>query len=739
MKLGGRTLSIRTGDIAKQADGAVWVQYGETVVLATVVSETKISKGIDFLPLTIDYRERGYASGKIPELYNRREPRPGVPETITARLIDHCIRPLLPDGYRYETQVMCMVLSSDGENPTNIPATIGASAVLCISDIPFDGPVGAIVVGRIRGKHVINPTYEEREKCDFTLFVTGKIDGVMSVEGEAKEVAEDEIIDAIEYAHEHIQEVIKIQNALISSCGEPTREYEVLEVDEQLERQVRELASEKIVSSIGMNDKKAREKYLKELQNNILEQVSDEYDDDELELLVKKVFTKIEKEEVRRSILEENKRVDGRGFDEVRPITCEVGVLPRTHGSAIFTRGQTQALCVTTLGTSGDEKLVKAIQGKYTKQFILHYNFPPYSTGEVRRLTAPKRREIGHGALAEKAVKYVIADREDFLYTIRVVSEILESNASSSMAAVCGTSLALMDAGVPIRRNVAGVGVGSIKDADQEIILTDMLGREDFYGDMDFKVAGTREGVTAVQMDIKIDGITLDLMRRAIHRSRDARLGILDIMDKIISKHRDDLSPYAPRIYTIQIPVERIKDLIGPRGKTVQALQRETNTTIDIADDGTVQIAATDVESAKQVEETISEITAMPEVGETYTGKVTRATDFGAFVEFLSGIEGLIHISNLSSGYVRKVEDVVEVNDEVKVKVIEIDSEDRIDLLLLDVLSPKKDRNTRSDSSRGGGRGSSGSSRGGSRSNKSSRSRGGSNSKKTPRIPRGRF
>lgn len=734
MKLGDRTLSIRTGDIAKQADGAVWVQYGETVVLATVVSETKISKGIDFLPLTIDYRERGYASGKIPELYNRREPRPGVPETITARLIDHCIRPLLPDGYRYETQVMCMVLSSDGENPTNIPAMIGASAVLCISNIPFDGPVGAVVVGRIRGKYVINPTYEEREKCDFTLFVSGKNDGVMSVEGEAKEVAEDEIVDAIEYAHEHIQEVIKIQDALISSCGEPTREYELLEVDEQLERQVCELASEKIKSSIGMNDKKARKKYLEELQNDILEQVSDEYDDNELELLVKKVFTKIEKEEVRRSILEENKRVDNRGFDEVRPITCEIGVLPRTHGSAIFTRGQTQALCVTTLGTSSDEKLVKAIQGKYTKQFILHYNFPPYSTGEVRRLSAPKRREIGHGALAEKAVKYVIADREDFLYTIRVVSEILESNASSSMAAVCGTSLALMDAGVPIKRNVAGVGVGLIKDDDQEIILTDMLGKEDFYGDMDFKVAGTRNGVTAVQMDIKIDGITLDVMRKAIRRSRDARLGILDIMDRTISKHRDDISPYAPRIYTIQIPVERIKDLIGPRGKTVQALQRETNTTIDIADDGAVQIAATDVESAKQLEEMIREITAMPEVGETYTGKVTRATDFGAFVEFLSGIEGLIHISNLSSGYVRKVEDVVEVNDEVKVKVIEIDSEDRIDLLLLDVLSPKKDRNIRR-----GGRGSSGSNRGGNRNSRSSRSSGSSNSKKTPRIPRGRF
>lgn len=716
MKLGNRTLSIRTGDFARQADGAAWVQYGETVVMATAVSETKRNKGVDFLPLTIDYRERGYASGKVPELYNRREPRPGVQETLTARLLDHCIRPLFPDGYRYETQVMCMALSSDGENPTRIPAMIGASAALSISDIPFDGPVGAVVVGKIDDEYIINPTYEELKKCDFDLFVTGKKDGVMSVEGRAQEIPEDEIIDAIEYAHEHIKDVIKIQNALISSCGEPTREYEVVGIDEELEEQVRELAIEKIKSSIGMDDKKERKKYLGKLQDEVVEQISGEDKDEEIESLVEKIFTKIEKEEVRRGIFEENKRIDGRGLDEIRPITCEIGVLPRTHGAAIFTRGQTQALCTVTLGTSSDEKLVKAIQGKYTKQFLLHYNFPPYSTGETRRLSAPKRREIGHGALAEKAIKHIIEYKEDFLYTIRVVSEILESNASSSMATVCGASLALMDAGVPIERNVAGVGVGLMKENDQEIILTDMLGKEDFYGDMDFKIAGTRDGVTAIQMDIKISGITTEVMRKAIRQSHEARLKILDIMDDTISRPRKELSPYAPRIYTIQIPVERIKDLIGPRGKTVQALQKDTDTIIDIADDGTVSIAATDVESAEEVEERIEEITAMPEVGKRYTGKVTRTTDFGAFVEFLPGIEGLIHISNLSSGYVRKVEDVVKVGDEVYVKVIEIDNEDRVDLTLIDVLSDKEDDS------------------------KKRRTRGSNKKKKkTPRIPKGRF
>lgn len=722
MKLGNRVLSIRTGDFARQADGAAWVQYGETVVMATAVSETKRNKDVDFLPLTVDYRERGYASGKIPELYDRREPRPGVQETLIARLLDHCIRPLFPDEYRNEIQVMCMALSSDGENPTNIPAMVGASVALSISDIPFDGPVGAVVVGRIDGEYVINPTYEELERCDFNLFVTGKKDGVMSVEGEAKEVAGDEIIDAINYAYEQIQEVIKIQDALVSSCGKSAREYEVFEISEELESLVCELATEKIKSSIEINDRKTKEKYLDKLRNEVLERVSNEnelrvehgLDDDELEPLLDRIFTKIEKEELRRAIFEESKRIDGREIDEIRPISCEISVLPRTHGSAIFTRGETQALCTTTLGTSSDERLVKAIQGKYTKQFLLHYNFPPYSTGEARRLSAPSRREIGHGALAEKAIKHVIDNRDDFLYTVRVVSEILESNASSSMATVCGASLALMDAGVPLKKNVAGVGIGLLKENEHEIILTDMLGKEDFYGDMDFKVAGTRDGVTAIQMDIKIPGITMEVMRKAIRQAHEAHLKILDVMDEVISKPRKELSPYAPRIYTIQIPVERIKDLIGPRGKTVQTIQRETDTIIDISDDGTVRIAATDVESAEEAEEMIAEITAMPEVGKRYAGKVTRTTDFGAFVEFLSGIEGLIHISNLSSGYVRKVEDVVEVGDEVYVKVIEIDEEDRVDLTLIDVLSKKND-------------------------SRKQQSRDSKRKRKIPRIPKGRF
>ncbi|MCZ6681115.1 MAG: polyribonucleotide nucleotidyltransferase, partial [Candidatus Poribacteria bacterium] len=495
MQLGSEKLSIETGKVAKQADGAAWVQYGGTVVLVAVVAE-KGETGLDFFPLTVDYREKSYAAGRIPSVYGRREPRPGVNELLTARLIDHCIRPLFPTNYnKSEVQVMCTVLSSDQVHPANVPALIGTSAVLSISDIPFNGPVGAVTIGRLDGEFVINPTYEELERCELEFFVSGTADAVMSVEGGAHEVPEDEVIDAIVAAHQEIKEIIKLQDGLVAVDGKPTREYKVKEIDAALNSRIRSLATVKIRESIGMDDKQDREGYLEQVQEDVLSAVLDDVELEEETPEVTKdalsILSDIEKEEMRQSILNEGKRVDGRGVKDIRLISGEVAILPRVHGSALFTRGQTQALCVATLGTKGDEDVNRSLTGEVRNAFFLHYNFPPYSTGEVKRIMGPGRREIGHGALAEKAISPVIPDRDDFRYTIRVVSEILESNASSSMATVCGATLALMDGGVPIKKPVAGVGVGLIKEEDREVILTDMLGTEDFLGDMDFKVAGT--------------------------------------------------------------------------------------------------------------------------------------------------------------------------------------------------------------------------------------------------------
>lgn len=681
MQLGEEKLSIETGKVAKQADGAAWVQYGGTVVLVTVVADKRESN-LDFFPLTVDYRERAYAAGKIPNVYGRREPRPGMRERLVARLADHCIRPLFPKDFKPEVQILATVLSSDQVHPADVPALIGTSAALSISDIPFNGPVGAVTVGKLDGRLVINPTYEELEASELELFVSGNTSAVMSVEGGADELPEDEIIDAIVFAHEQIKEIIKLQEGLVALCGRPVREYQTKEIDAELNAQVRNLATEKIRASIGMTNKQDREDYLEQVQEDVLSEILDENEEPDSAVTQNaiSVLSEIEKEEMRRSILDEGKRADGRGTQEIRQITGEISLLPRVHGSSLFTRGQTQALCVVTLGTSGDADVERGLLGEISRPFFLHYNFPPFSTGEVKRMMGPGRREMGHGALAQRALEPVIPSKEEFAYTVRVVADILESNASSSMATVCGATLALMDAGVPIKKPVAGVGVGLIKEGDQEIILTDMLGAEDFLGDMDFKIAGTMSGVTAIQMDIKIGGVTPELMRKAIHQAKEARVIVLDKMGEVIAEPREELSPYAPRIYYLQISPAKIKDLIGPRGKVIQGIQEETGVTINVEDDGKVEVASTSAEAAKKAEERILAVTAVPEIGKEYAGKVIRTTSFGAFVEILPGQDGLIHISQMGDGYVRQVEDVMNVGDEVAVSVLTIDEQGRVDL-----------------------------------------------------------
>ena len=746
MQLGSENLSIETGKVAKQADGAVWVQYGGTVVLVAVVADKKDSN-LDFFPLTVDYREKSYAAGRIPGVYGRREPRPGGSELLTARLIDHCIRPLFPKDFQVEVQVMCTVLASDQTHPADVPALIGTSAALSISDIPFNGPVGAVTIGRLDGEFCINPTYEELERCELEFFVSGTSDAVMSVEGGAHEVPEDEVIDAIVAAHQEIKEITKLQDGLVALCGKPAREYTMKEIDEELNSRIRSLATERIRESIGMDQKQDREGYLEQVQADILSEILEDVDEEEDGPDVTKdamaILGDIEKEEMRQSILNEGKRVDGRGVTDIREISGEVGVLPRVHGSSLFTRGQTQALCVTTLGTKGDEDVNRTLTGEVRKYFFLHYNFPPYSTGEVKRIMGPGRREIGHGALAERAIQPVIPGREEFRYTIRAVSEILESNASSSMASVCGVTLSLLDAGVPIKKPVAGVGVGMIKEGDREVILTDMLGTEDFLGDMDFKVAGTPDGITAIQMDIKIDGVTPDLMRRAIHQAKDARMVVLDKMNAVIDKPRDEISPHAPRIYEINISPSKIKDLIGPRGKTVQAIQEETGVTIDIEDDGRVELSSFNAEAANKAEEMILSITAIPEVGKEYAGKVTRITGFGAFIEIIPGQDGLLHISQMGDGYVRQVEDVMNIGDEVAVRVIEIDDQGRVDLTLAsNPVSEDATSSERGESrDRGNSRPRDNRPNRGPRDGRNSRQNRNSDSRdrRPPRIPKGRF
>lgn len=671
--LGGKKLTIETGKLAKQAGGAVTVRLGDTIVLVTAVVSKEPKKDADFLPLSCDYIEKTFAAGKIPGGFFKREGRPSELETLTSRFIDRPIRPLFPEGYYYETQVIATVLSADNENESDILAITGASAALCLSEAPFLGPIVGVRVGRVDGKLVLNPTAEQTDASDLDIIVAGSKDAVVMVEGGAAEVSEEDMIAAINFAHKEMQPAIALQEKIARELGKKKIEVAPPEHDPDLLKKVKDAIGRRLHEAVTIPAKQERYAAMDVLKKDIAASVVPEGDETGL---AKKVNAIVEDERyhlVRKMISEGEKRIDGRGPTDIRPITCEVSLLPRTHGSALFTRGETQALAVTTLGTKEDQQLIDAIGGEYYKRFMLHYNFPPFSVGEVKFLRSPGRREVGHGALAERSIRRVLPNEDEFPYTIRLVSEILESNGSSSMATVCGSSLSLMDAGVPIREHVAGIAMGLIKEKDKTIILSDILGDEDHLGDMDFKVAGTRKGVTAMQMDIKIAGITEELLANALHQARNGRMHILDQMEKSISKPRPTLSPFAPKLTVLKIPVDRIGDLIGPGGKNVRKIIEETGATVDIEDDGTVVVGAADQASGDKAIKLIKSYTAEPEVGKYYRGKVVRTTDFGAFVEIFPKMDGLVHISQLEKSRVNQVTDVVKVGDVITVKCIEID------------------------------------------------------------------
>lgn len=691
LPVGGREMSIETGRLAKQAAGSVLVRYGDTVVLVTATRSEEPREGIDFFPLTVDYEERLYAAGKIPGGFIKREGRPSEKAILSARLIDRPIRPLFPKGYRNDVHVVATVLSVDQDNPQDVISIIGASAALMISDIPFQGPIGAVIVGRIDGKFIINPTLAQAEVSDMHVTVAGTRDAVIMVEAGAKEVPEDIILDAIMYGHEEIKKIVDFistfrEAAMAAGLAHPDHDFEPKATEEEIEAAVKEYAEPRIRDAIKQSidnrmAKVPREQLMKDTKQAIRDYFAEDIYPEEAQLKqVASVVDQVEKEVMRNYILEDRVRVDGRALDEVRQVTCEVGILPRTHGSGLFTRGQTQVLSVVTLGAVGDEQILDGLGVEESKRYMHHYNFPPYSVGEARFMRGPGRREIGHGSLAERALEPMIPVEEDFPYTIRIVSEVLESNGSSSMGSVCGSTLSLMDAGVPIKAPVAGVAMGLIKQEDRFAVLTDIQGVEDHLGDMDFKVAGTKTGVTAIQMDIKIAGISREILKEALEQARRGRLHIMDKMLQVISAPRPDLSPYAPRIITTTIDPEKIRNVIGPGGKTIKKIIDETGVKIDIEDDGRVFIAAVDGEAGKRALEIIESLTADVEVGKIYLGKVVKIMDFGAFVEVLPGKEGLVHISQLAEQRVGKVEDVVSVGDEILVKVIKIDEHGRVNL-----------------------------------------------------------
>ena len=672
IEVNGKSLSIETGRIAKQASGAVVVTFGETVVLVTAVSTDEVREGIDFLPLSVEYQEMSYAGGKFPGNYFRRDMgRPGEDETLTARLIDRPLRPLFPKNYHNEIQIIANVLSTDRQNDADMLAILGASAALEVSDIPFEGPVAAARVGRINGEFVINPTFAELEESDINLIVAGNRSAVVMVEGGGQFVSESDMIDAIFYGHKSIQPMLDMQIELKEAVGKPKREIADGSSNDDLEKKVEEIAAPLLNETIRIADKKLRGQSRKQASNSTKEALADEFEGREGE--IGELVHDLERKLVRRMMLEENKRIDGRSFTEVRPIECLVGILPRVHGSALFTRGETQAMVLTTIGTERDEQRIDSIYGEIYRNFILHYNFPPYSVGEAKRLGAPGRREIGHGALARRALLPVIPSKEEFTYSVRVVSEILESNGSSSMASVCGGSLSLMDAGVPIKEAVAGVAMGLVTDGNKTVILTDIIGDEDHYGDMDFKVTGTKDGITALQMDIKIDGVTREIMEQALAQAKEGRLHILGRMNEAISHSRSKLSEYAPVVARLKIKPEKIKILIGPSGKMIKEISSKTDSTINVDDDGNVVVASPDEVASNAAVDMINEIVREAEIGKLYNGKVRKIMDFGAFVEILPGTDGLIHISQLDKERVNKVTDILKEGDDVLVKVIDID------------------------------------------------------------------
>ncbi len=701
MSLGGRRLSLEVGKVAKQANGSVLVRYGDTVVLVTACMSREPREGIDFFPLIVDYEERLYAVGKIPGGWIKREGRPSEAATISARMIDRPLRPLFPEGFRHDVQVVCTVLSVEQDNDPDITALIGASCALAISDIPFREPVGGVKVGRVNGEFVVCPTLSQAEASDLNLTIAGSKDAILMVEAGANEVSEEAILDAISFGHKSVIEIVQLIEELVSRCGKPKREVAFYAPHEDVTTKVRELATEDVSSALRIVDKLTREERLENIEEEVLQKLMDDDSGEapaSLGIDVSTVLKAVTKEQLRKMVSEESVRIDGRKCEEIRQISCEVGLLPRVHGTGLFTRGQTQVLTNATLGAIGDEQLLDGLGDEESKRFMHHYNFPPYSVGEVRPIRGPGRREIGHGSLAERALAPVIPDEVEFPYTVRLVSEVLESNGSTSQASVCGSTLALMDAGVPIKRPVAGIAMGLIKENDKVAILSDIMGIEDALGDMDFKVAGTEKGITALQMDIKIHGITGEIMGKALEQAKDGRMFILGKMQEAISKPREELSPYAPRIITMSIDPDKIRDVIGPGGKVIRHIIDETGVKIDIEDDGRVFIASQDGEAGEKAKKMIEDLTADVEVGRIYTGTVTRTTSFGAFVEILPGKEGLVHISQLAHTRVGKVEDVVEVGDSVMVKVTEIDAMGRINLSRKDALPRENDSHEHSDS-----------------------------------------
>jgi polyribonucleotide nucleotidyltransferase len=688
ISVGRQTLSIETGRLAKQADGSVIVRSGDTMVLVTACAAPTPREGIDFLPLTVDYREYAYASGRIPGGFFKREGKPSEKEVLTSRFIDRPIRPLFPAGWRHETQVIALVLSADTENDSDVLAITGASAALALSGIPFTATIAGVRMGLVDGEYVVNPTFEQRRKSRLDLIVAGSKNAIVMVEAGAKEVSEEEILKALDLAHAAIKDIVDNIDALAKEAGKKKREIAKKEIDAAFHREVEQKAYGPLSEAMQIKDKLENYGRVDEVLADLLASYPE--DDEERRSEAKHIFKDLKEKVMKDEALERGRRLDGRKFDEIRPITIEVGVLPRTHGSTVFTRGETQALVTATLGTAEDQQKVEMVDGETWKRFMLHYNFPPFSVGEVQFLRGPGRREVGHGALAERALAPMIPAEEKFPYTIRIVSDILESNGSSSMASVCGGSIAMMDAGVPLKASVAGVAMGLIMDEQtgKHAILSDIAGAEDHYGDMDFKVAGSAEGITALQMDIKVSGITAEIMRKALEQARQGRLFILDKMRQAIETNRSQVSAYAPRIVTIRIPVDKIRDVIGPGGKMIRSIIERTGVKIDVEDDGRVNVASADEASAQKAIGIIQELTATPELNKTYMGKVQRITDFGAFVEIMPGLDGLLHVSEIAHYRVKDVRDELKEGDQVMVKVINIDPSGKIRLSRKALLQP---------------------------------------------------
>lgn len=695
---GGKVLSLETGRLAREAGGAVIVRLGDTMVLATTVASDTPRPGIDFFPLLVDFEEKLYAVGRIPGGFFKREGKPTETAILTARRIDRPIRPLFPKGYRNDVQIVITPLSVDQENPPDILAIIGASAALSISDIPFDNPIAAARVAKIDGKFVIDPTIAEMQNSEMDLIVAGTSEEISMIELGSNEVSEKDVLEGIKAAHKRIKDVIKLQQKLFKEAGKAKKQIELYKPHEKIEKLVKDRSAERITSALSITDKDKRMDEMDKIKEEIEQGIKDGKDEELKKIIeespadIKNVIKDIEKKHVRRMILEEKKRPDGRGFNDIRELSCEVGVLPRAHGSAIFTRGQTQVLTVATLGALGEVQKLDGLSPEESKRYMHHYNFPAFSVGEVRPMRGPGRREIGHGALAEKALVAVVPDEDKFPYAIRLVSEVLASNGSTSMAAACGSTLALMDAGVKIKDPVAGISIGLVKESKKEILLTDIQGIEDFLGDMDFKVAGTKNGITAIQVDVKISGLSYDLIEKALAQAKEAREIILKKIEAALAKPREELSPFAPRVTSIKIDPSKIGLVIGPGGKMIKKIVEETGSQIDIEDDGRVLVTAIDVEGAKKAQKMIEDLTYEPKVGDVFLGKVMRIMPFGAFVEIVPGKEGLVHISQISQQRIAKVEDVLKLGDEAVVKLVEIDDMRRLNLSIKAVTPEEKEK-----------------------------------------------